>query len=327
MKVETIEIKKQDKVELWKVFKFEDGKTFRFTNKMFVEYTIWKEKYLDHFQYRCLFVSQKNLFIDKDKRDRVIIIPTISDNFKINSKYKLLARDNTHTMILLDHNNDILIEYPIDENKKRYVWFGSQESNNKQIVQIVEVENDVNLDIETIKKVYEKKNNKIKFGFLRYSSVSTIDDSIKIHKDENHEILIAENAQLVRALDCYTLWKNVLIPGGKRYLEVNMHGSSGTKYTYHSDTIPLITDNDKEIIKAIKDEKIVYALAEIPNNIDIKDIEITIKKWSYDAKSYHHENTYYDEPYQSEVSDYTEYSNIKLIKEEKVKLSDLLNLT
>jgi hypothetical protein len=292
---------------------------------MFVEYAIWKEKYLGHFQYRCLFIDTKNLFIDKDKKDRVIIIPT-STEFKINSEYKLLAKDSTHTLILVNHNDDILIEYPT-KDRKRYIWFGSQKRNEDRTIQIVEVENDVVLDLETVKKIYEKKNNNIKFGFLRYSSISTIDENIKIHKDENHEILIAENAQLVRALDCYSLWKNVLIPGDKKYIEVNMHGGSGKKYTYHSDAIPLITNNDEEIIKAIKDDKIVYALTEIPNHIDIKDIEITIKTWSYDAKSYYHENTYYDEPYQSEVSDYTEYFDIKLVKEEKVKLSDILNLT
>ena len=326
MRIETIELRKKDRIEQWKVFKFDNGKTFRFTNKMFVEYRIWKDKFLGHFQYKCLFVPQKNLFIDKDRKDRVIIIPT-STEFKINSEYKLLAKDSTHTMILLEHNDDILIEYPVEQNKKRYVWFGSQEINNDQIIQIVEVESNVNLDIEMMKKIHKEKNNNIKFGFLRYSSISTIDENIKIHKDENHEILIAENAQLVKALEYYSTWKNVLIPGNKKYIEVNMCGGEGTKYTYHSDIIPLITNNNEEVIRAIKEDRILYALTEIPGHINTKDIEITIKTWSYDAKSYYHENTYYDEAYQSEVSDYTEYFDIKLVKEEKVKLSEILNLT
>jgi len=60
--------------------------------------------------------QRKNLFIDKDKKDRIIILPT--NNFKTNSDYVLLAKDDTHTIILVKHNDDVLIEYNTTENKK-----------------------------------------------------------------------------------------------------------------------------------------------------------------------------------------------------------------
>jgi hypothetical protein len=320
MKIETIQIKKKDKVEEWKLFKFDDGKTFRFTNKMFLEYRVWREKYLSHFQYKCFFIPEKNLFIDKEKKDRVIILPT-STEFKINSDYTLLAKDNNHTMMLINHNDDILIEYEI-ENKKRYVWFGSQTSNDEQAIQIIEVQKDVVLDIETMKKINKRKNNIVRFQFLEYFTTSIADDIIKLHKGRDHRILVAENAQHVRALDCYTSWKNVLLNGNKKYIEVEMYKKNGIVYTYHLDDIPLIPNDNNMIEKAIKDDKILHAFAEIPN----LDIEITIKTWVYNAESHYSENSFYCEAYQCEVSDYTEYSDIKLIKEEKVKLSDLLNV-
>jgi hypothetical protein len=324
MRVETIQIKKKDRVEEWKVFQFEDGKTFRFTNKMFLEYRIWKDKYLGHFQYWCLFIPQKNLFIDKDKKHRVIIIP--ANNFTVvNSHYTLLTKDNHHAMILIDHNNDVLIEYKV-ENRKRYIWFGGQEKNEDQVIQIVEVENDAVLDLETIKRVYEKKNNSISFKFLDYFTTSIIDEEVKIHKSTNHKIILAENAQHVKALDSYTTWKNVLISGNKKYVEVGMYKGDGVVYTYHSDDIPLIPNDNDIIEKAIKDEEILYAFAEIPDDINLQNVEITIKKWEYDAHSHYAENTYYCEAYQCEVSDYTSYSDKKLLKEEKVKLTDLLNI-
>lgn len=329
MRVETIQIKKKDKIEEWKVFQFEDGKNFRFTNRMFLEYRIWKDKFLGHFQYWCLFIPEKNLFIDKDRKHRVIIVPT-SNNFKINSDYILLAKDNSHTMILINHNDDVIVEYDI-EGKKRYVWFGGQEkaNNDEEAIQIVDVEKDFSLDLETIKKIHKRKNYSSSFKFLDYFTtvIININGSVKAHKGIDHKILLAENAQHIRALDCYTTWKNVLIGGNKRYIEVEMRKGNGVVYTYHSDNnISLIPNDNKLIEKAIEDDRVLHAFAEIPNNIDLQNIEIIIKTWSYDAHSHYAENTYYCEAYQCEVSDYTEYSNIKLIKEEKVKLTDLLNI-
>jgi hypothetical protein len=290
---------------------------------MFIEYRIWRQKYLDHFQYFCLFIPEKKLFIDKDKKHRVIIIP--ANNFKIDTDCTLLAKDNNHSMILINHNDDVFVEYDI-ENKKRYVWFGGQEKNEDQVIQIVEVENDVVLDLETIKRVYEKKNSSISFKFLDYFTTSIIDEEVKIYKSTNHKIMLAENAQHTVALDSYTTWKNVLISGDKRYIEVGMHKNNGTVYTYHSNDIPLIPNDNDIIERAIKDDRILHAFAEIPNHIDLQNVEIIIKTWSYDAHSHYSENTYYCEAYQCEVSDYTSYSDIKLIKEEKVKLTDLLNI-
>jgi len=139
--------------------------------------------------------------------------------------------------------------------------------------------------------------------------------------------MVAENAQNVKALDAYTTWKNTLIKGTKKYLEVQMYREYQGKsivYTYHSDNIPLIPNDDALVRNAIKDDRVLYAFSEIPDNVNLDDIEITVKTWEYDANSHYSDNSYYCEAYQCEVADYTERSNIKLVKEEKVKLTNLL---
>jgi len=290
------------------------------------DFRTWERKYLGHFQYFCLFIPEKQLFIDKDKQHRIIILP-ISDSFEINADYTILAKDNTHTMMLVHSHDDVLVEYAVEENKKRYVWFGVQ-SEEDHPIQIVNVEEDIELDIEAMKRIYKGKNKSITFKFLNYFYTS-IAESVNLYKSANHKIMVAENAQNVKALDAYTTWKNVLVRGEKRYLEVQMYREYQGKsivYTYHSDDIQLIPNNDELVKKAIKDDRILYAFSEIPSNVNPNDIEIIIKTWEYDAKSHYADNSFYCEAYQCETSDYTQYSNIKLTKKEKIKLTDLLNL-
>jgi len=82
---------------------------------MLSQYRTWERRYLGHFQYFCLFIKEKDLFIDKDKQHRIIILPT-SNSFEINADYTILAKDDTHTMILVHSHDDVLIQYK--ENKK-----------------------------------------------------------------------------------------------------------------------------------------------------------------------------------------------------------------
>jgi len=72
MRIETIQIKKREKIEEWKLFIFENGKSFRFTKRMLSDFRIWERKYLGHFQYFCLFIKEKIYSSIKTKKTELL---------------------------------------------------------------------------------------------------------------------------------------------------------------------------------------------------------------------------------------------------------------
>ncbi|MBX0310217.1 MAG: hypothetical protein JHC31_00170 [Sulfurihydrogenibium sp.] len=317
MEFKTVEIKKKDKVETWDVLKI-GNKEFRLSRRIKnrVKEQLEENPYA---KIDCMFVKERNLILDKSTSDKLLIVPA---NTEIYPSYELIAEDNDYKLVLV--GNECLVK--ID---KKFVLFTYQDIDNYEVI----FEKDMPLNERAFYIIYRmwKMNGRYKYKnkekWCKFYGIDVIDDDICIWRYSYKDIVVFDNAELIKVYGSGDV-DYIVVKGDKKYLMIRgqhyteslKDGFKGTVITFHSDRVQLHPDfEDKEKIKSM-DWDDLLVVAEIPDF----DIKITMKRWEYLGKSFYFENDWYDEPYQSGYSDYTESTEARLIEEKEFALKDIL---
>lgn len=345
MRIETVEIRKRDKIEIWDAIVTEDKEENNKT-KIRISRKIAK-KIKENIEYKsiitiipCLFIKERNLVIDKEERDLLIMIPGSVNNIFPEKSAKIIAKDKKHSIIVKKNDqSEILISYTTTEDKNKIALINHDYYIKETISPIILNESTMKaikrLSImDSFKINMTKEERKIKECLLR-GKIFLLSEEIIIYGSKySSKALIFENAEIFPVK--VPSDQKILTSGNKKFLYItaskdskeidpkkeSLYSSPNSKYyevrltTYHYKD-KLHPESKEEIEKMIDSglitESLLIDITDIPND-KINDIKIKIKEWKYKSISHYSHNE----------NDFSSIWDLELIEEKEVHLNDLI---
>jgi hypothetical protein len=341
MRIEKIQLKKRDKIETWDAIVIKE-------KKMRISKGIARE-IKEKIEYRniitivpCLFIKEKDLIIDKETTDLLIIIPTDSNKeveiFPKESA-ELIAQDEEHSIFIKknDHN-EVIVSYFL-KNKNQIALISKNDYYAKETLSPVHLNESLLMAMKKLSimnrfrsKTEEEK--KISRCVLR-GNIFLLNEDIIIHGDKySTKAIIFENAEIFPVNTPPN--QKILTSGNRKFLYIttskdskeidpkkeSLYSSPNSKYyenyltTYHyKDKLYPDPKDNETMMNIIDSGKMEDNLLIDITDEEIENIKIKVKKWKYKSESYFSIES---------KKDFSNIWDLELIEEKEVYLKELI---